>query len=151
MPMWHVHYPRGVYDAADRKAFSARVTELYHGRAGLPRFYVSVAFHEYEPDQFFVGGEPAERFVRIWIDQIAYQNTDPERQRRWMGTLNGWLAAFLTERGLSSEIHVDNTPTDFWTIDGHLPPPVGSADFERWVAENKTSPVGMSTSDHAGA
>jgi phenylpyruvate tautomerase PptA (4-oxalocrotonate tautomerase family) len=139
MPMWHVHYPKGVYDAADRKALANRVTELYHERIRLPKFYVSVAFHEFDPEHFFVGGEPAERFVRIWIDQIARQNTDPDRQRRWMRTLNDWLSAFLADRGLNWEIHVDNTPTEFWTIDGYLPPAAGSEDERRWLAENKTS------------
>ncbi|MFI9387671.1 hypothetical protein [Kutzneria sp. NPDC052558] len=32
--------------------------------------------------------------------------------------LNELLADFLAARGLHWEIHVDNTPTDFWTYDG---------------------------------
>lgn len=142
MPLWKVHYPKGVYDAQDRQAFAARVTDLYaESGVKLPRFYVSVMFHEFAPDEFFMGGEPAERFVRIIIDQIARQTPEPERRKRWMGMVNRWMAPFLEERGLHSEIHIDNTPTEFWTIDGILPPPAGSADERRWAEENKPSPL----------
>jgi phenylpyruvate tautomerase PptA (4-oxalocrotonate tautomerase family) len=140
MPMWHVHHPKDVYDAEDRRAFAARVTELYAELGKLPTFYVSVVFHEFAPDTFFVGGEPAERFVRIWIDQIAHQTPDPERQQRWMIRVNTWMAPFLHERGLHSEIHIDDTPRGFWTMDGLFPPPTGSAEERRWVAENRPSP-----------
>jgi phenylpyruvate tautomerase PptA (4-oxalocrotonate tautomerase family) len=140
MPIWHVHYPKGVYDAQDRQAFAGKVTDLYVERA-LPRFYVSVVFHELVPDEFFVGGEPAERFVRISIDQIALQTPDPERRKQWMNVVNRWMAPFLEERGLHSEIHIDNTPREFWTIDGIFPPPAGSADERRWIEENKPSPL----------
>jgi phenylpyruvate tautomerase PptA (4-oxalocrotonate tautomerase family) len=141
MPMWHVYYPKDVYDQADRQAFAERITALYEERAKLPRFYVSVAFHEFAPGEFFVGGEPVGNFVRIWIDQIARQIADPERRRRWMTFVNDWLAPFLADRGLRSEIHIDETPTEYWTIDGYLPPPGGSADERRWAEENKTSPL----------
>jgi phenylpyruvate tautomerase PptA (4-oxalocrotonate tautomerase family) len=141
MPIWHVHYPKGVYDAQDRQAFAAKVTDLYAENRNFPRFYVSVAFHEFVQGEFFVGGEPAERFVRISIDQIALQSGDPERRKRWMDVLNRWMAPFLEERGLHSEIHIDNTPREFWTIDGIHPPPAGSADERRWAEENKPSPL----------
>jgi phenylpyruvate tautomerase PptA (4-oxalocrotonate tautomerase family) len=142
MPLWNVHCPKGVYDAQDRQAFAAKVTDLYaESGAKLPRFYVSVVFHEFERDEFFMGGEPAERFVRINIDQIARQTPEPERRKRWIRKVNEWMAPFLHERGLHSEIHIDDTPTEFWIIDGILPPPAGSPDERRWAEENKPSPL----------
>ena len=141
MPMWHVYHPKNVYDAQEKQRFAARVTDLYAEIARLPRFYVSVAFHAFEPDEFFVGGEPADGFVRIWIDHIARQTPDPERRKWWMAKVNAWMAPFLKDRGLRSEIHADDTPTESWTINGLFPPPGGSADERRWVEENKPSPL----------
>lgn len=51
------------------------------------------------------------------------------------------LAHFLGDRGLHWEIHIDDTPFEFWTIDGYSPPAPGSADEQRWAAENKPSPL----------
>ena len=142
MPMWHVHCPRDVYNPRDKRDFAGRVTDLYVDRAGLPRFYVVVRFHEYDPDSLFVGGEPRSDFVRIWMDHIARETTDPDRRRAWMSTVNRQLAPLLSGRGLHSEIHVDDTPMEFWTIDGHFPPPAGSAEERRWAKENRPSPAG---------
>jgi hypothetical protein len=87
----------------------------------LPRFYVSVVFHEFAPDEFFMGGEPAERFVWISIDQV--DGPVPPGARPALGDPHR------------------NTPTEFWTIDGILPPPAGSADERRWAEEDKPSPL----------
>ena len=109
----------------------------------LPKFYVSVAFHAFAPQDFFVGAEPATKFVRISIDHIARLTPDPERRKKWMDTINERLTPFLRHRGVHWEIHIDETPRDFWTIDGFFPPPTGSSDERRWAEENKPSqPIG---------
>jgi hypothetical protein len=51
------------------------------------------------------------------------------------------LAPFLKDRGLHWEIHIDETPFEFWTIDGYFPPTPGSVDEQRWAAQNKPAPL----------
>ena len=141
MPMWNVHHPKGTYSARERQEFAAQVTALYAESLGLPRFYVSVTFHECSPDEFFIGGEPNDRYVSISIDHVARQTPDPERRRWWMEQIHKKLARFLGDRGLHWEIHIDDTPFEFWAIDGYSPPAAGSADERRWAAENEPSPL----------
>ncbi|MFD7948969.1 tautomerase family protein [Streptomyces sp. NPDC059744] len=143
MPIWHVYHPENLYSTKDKQQFAAQVTMLYAELIKLPKFYVSVAFHAFAPQDFFVGAEPATKFVRISIDHIARLTPDPEQRKKWMDTINERLAPFLRHRGLHWEIHVDETPRDFWTIDGFFPPPTGSPDERRWAEENKPSqPIG---------
>jgi Putative oxalocrotonate tautomerase enzyme len=49
--------------------------------------------------------------------------------------------SFLGDRGLHWEIHIDDTPFEFWTIDGYFPPAPESADERRLAAENRPSPL----------
>jgi hypothetical protein len=58
-----------------------------------------------------------------------------------MDMIDKALARFLGDRGLHREIHIDDTPFEFWTIDGYSPPPSGSPEEGRWAAENKPSPL----------
>jgi hypothetical protein len=46
-----------------------------------------VIFHQLPKDSFFIGGKPANDFVRIWIDQIA-RGTAPEHRWRWLERIN---------------------------------------------------------------
>ena len=89
MPLWHIYCPEKAYSAEDKCAFATCITDLYSD-VGLPRFYVSVAFHELSKDSFFIGGKPTNDFVRIWIDQIA-RRTAPERRPWWLERVNNML------------------------------------------------------------
>lgn len=60
-------------------------------------------------------------------------------RRTWMDAINERLAPFLQDRGLHWEIHIDETPVEFWTIDGFFPPPADSPDERRWAEENRSS------------
>ena len=72
MPLWHIYCPADAYTAPDKQALASAVTDLYAGEPSqLPRFYVSVVFQELPADCFFIGGEPRNNFVRIWINHIA--------------------------------------------------------------------------------
>jgi phenylpyruvate tautomerase PptA (4-oxalocrotonate tautomerase family) len=82
MPLWHLYCPENVYSAEDKRALAARITDLY-AQVGLPRFYVSVAFHDLPQDSFFIGGNPTNNFIRIWIDQVA-RHTPAERRQWWL-------------------------------------------------------------------
>ena len=141
MPMWHIYHPAGTYTAQEKREFAAQITSLYADLIELPRFYVSVVFHEFSAQDFFVGGEPDNGYVRIWIDHIARRTPEPGKRRWWMNTLNQELAPFLKDRELRWEIHIDETPHEFWTINGYFPPAPGSADEQRWAAQNKPAPL----------
>jgi hypothetical protein len=116
---------------------SERITALYRL---LPRFYVGVVFQAVPKDSFYVGAEPADDFVRIWIDHIARQFPNAELKARWIAAADAALAPFVKERGLRWELHVDETPFDLWSIQGIRPPAPNSEHEQRWIAENEPSP-----------
>jgi phenylpyruvate tautomerase PptA (4-oxalocrotonate tautomerase family) len=138
MPLWTIYCPERAYSAEDKRAFASRITDLY-AQVGLPRFYVSVMFHELPKDSFFMGGKPTDDFVRIWIDQIARRMT-PDRYQLWIERINATIDPFVRQRGYRWEIHIDETPTELWTIEGMRPPPASSEAEKRWAREDRASP-----------
>ena len=78
MPLWNIYCPEGTYSAEDKRAFAERITDLY-AEFGLPRFFVSVVFQELPKESCFIGGEPTDDFIRIWIDLIARRIPDEGR------------------------------------------------------------------------
>lgn len=137
MPLWKIYHPKGAFSPLDKKELSGRITRLY---PVLPKFYVGIVFQEVDKDSFFVGGEPADRFVRIWVDHIARTFANDEIKARWIGMVEEALAPFVRDRGLDWEYHIDETPFDLWSIQGLRPPPPNSEHEKRWIAENKPSP-----------
>ena len=137
MPLWHIYCPENTYSAEDKRALATRITDLY-ADVGFPRFYASVVFHDLPNNSFFVGGKATNDFVRIWIDQIA-RTTAPERRAWWLERVNATLNPFTRERGYRWEVHIDQTPIDFWTIHGMKPPDPGSEAEKHWVKEDRPS------------
>jgi phenylpyruvate tautomerase PptA (4-oxalocrotonate tautomerase family) len=138
MPLWHIYHPDEAYNAQDKRAFADRITDLYAG-FGLPRFYVSVIFHELPKDAFFIGGVPTDEFVRIWIDQIA-RRVPVERRPQWLARVNETIDPYVRNRGFRWEVHIDDTPIDLWTIEGMIPPEGGSEAEKHWAKENRATP-----------
>lgn len=136
MPLWKIYHPPGAFSAADRQGLSERITALY---SQLPKFYVGVVFQEVAADSFFVGGEPASNFVRIWVDHIARTLPTPEARTWWIGRCDEALAPYIRDRGLDWEFHIDETSFELWSIQGMRPPKPGTEDEKRWVAENRPS------------
>lgn len=137
MPLWNLYVPEGTYTPEDKQALANRITDLYAG-FGLPRFYVSVVFQETPQESYFIGGEPTDDFVRIWIHEIARRVPD-EARGWWMKQIRTTLDPFVGERGLRSEVHIANTPRELWSINGLKPPDEGSEEEKRWARENKPS------------
>lgn len=139
MPFWKIYHPVGAFSAEDKQELSKRITGLYRG---LPRFYVIVVFQEVSPDSFFMGGEPAHNFVRIWVDHIArsFPKDAKEMKAKWLGRAEKALAPYVAERGRDWEIHIDETPFDLWQVQGLAPPPPNSEHERRWTEENRPSP-----------
>lgn len=140
MPLWNIHAPEGLYTPEDKQGIATIVTRLYEKYGEMPRFYVSILFHDHPPENFYMGGEPAEKFVRIWMDHIAL-HVGAEIHGQWLAVVDTSLASYLTERGIDYEVHGDETPRTMWSINGILPPPTGSDDETRWREENTPSPL----------
>lgn len=138
MPLWKVYHPVDAFTAEDRQQLSARITAMYDR---LPRFYVGVVFQEVAADSFFIGGEPANNFVRIQVDHIARTLPKPEMRTWWIGQCEETLAPFIRDRGFDWEFHIDETPFDLWSIQGYRPPAANSDDEKRWIRENRPSPL----------
>src|SRR3546814_7181061 len=69
MPLWKIYHPFDAFTADDKKGIAQALTGIY-GRV-MPKFYVGVVFQEVTEDNFYIGGEPHPRFIRIWVDHIA--------------------------------------------------------------------------------
>jgi AAHS family 4-hydroxybenzoate transporter-like MFS transporter len=66
-----LYHPEGVYTADDKQALADDISELYVRVGALPKFYVSVIFHELPSESFYIGGRAAGNFVRIWPGSSA--------------------------------------------------------------------------------
>ena len=136
MPLWKFYHPETAFSAEDRQAISQRITGIYRM---LPKFYVGVVFQAVPADSFYVGGEPAPDFVRIWVDHIARTFTDGAMKDRFLAAVDRLLAPYIADRGLRWEMHVDETPFSLWTIQGLRPPLPDTEAEKRWTAENRPS------------
>lgn len=137
MPLWKIYHPEGAYSAQEKQEISARISDIYRS---LPRFYVGVVFQEVARDSFFIGGEPASDFVRIWVDHIARTFDDEALKGRFLAAVGQLLAPYIEDRGLRWEMHVDETPFSLWTIQGLRPPRPNTEAELRWRSENRPSP-----------
>ena|SRR3989338_2596734 len=138
MPLWKIYHPVGAYSAEDKQAISKSITDVY--ARVMPRFFVGVIFQEVGAGEFYIGGEPRSNFVRVWVDHIARTFTSDEVRVRFFEKMNQIFEPWIAARGYDWELHVDETPFDLWTIQGHFPPREGTEDEKRWIADNRASP-----------
>ncbi|WGD53168.1 tautomerase family protein [Bradyrhizobium sp. CB1650] len=137
MPLWHIYCPKEAYSDTEKQDLATRISDAY-AKFGLPRFYVSVIFHDVEQGSFYIGGEPVKDFVRIWVDHIA-RRMEPAHRGWWMKQVKEIVTPFIGSKSFRWEAHVDDTPIEFWSIQGLKPPPEGSDAEKKWFAENKAS------------
>lgn len=138
MPLWKIYHPPGAFSPEDKKGIAEALTGVY-GRV-MPKFYVGVVFQAVAAEDFYIGGEPHPKFVRIWVDHIARTFRDDAVKVGFLNRITQLLNPFIGDRGFDWELHVDETPFDLWTIQGFFPPREGTADEKRWMAENRASP-----------
>ncbi len=136
MPLWKFYHPEGAFSAEDKQAIAEKITTVYRM---LPKFYVGVVFQAVPADSFYIGGEPADDFVRIWVDHIARTFKDEALKGRFLNAVAQLLAPYLDGRGLRWEMHVDETPFSLWTIQGLRPPLPDTEAEQRWRTENRPS------------
>jgi phenylpyruvate tautomerase PptA (4-oxalocrotonate tautomerase family) len=137
MPLWKIYHPVDKFSADDKQAIAEKITSIYRI---LPKFYVAVVFQEVAKNSMYVGGEPADDFVRIWVDHIARQFDDEDLKAQFLAAVSRLLTPFIPDRGLRWEMHVDETPFSIWTIQGLRPPLPDSPAEKRWKAENRATP-----------
>lgn len=137
MPLWTIYHPPQAFSDQDKAELAERITDVYG--AVMPRFYVGIVFQALEPRNFFMGGRPADRFVRIVMEHIARSFPDIETSRRFIDRINAILKPYVADRGYDWELHVDETPFDYWSINGHYPPKPNTEDERRWRADNRPS------------
>ena len=135
MPLWTIYHPVAAFEADHKQALAKAITRLYN----FPAFYVGVVFIEQDRDSFYRGGEPADNFVRIAVDHINLTWKSPEEASRRIKQFDEALAPTMRDRGLLWEFHIDETPRNYWLIEGFAPPPSGSEAEKRWMRDNKPS------------
>lgn len=138
MPLWTIYHPADAFSDADKAELAEKITDIYG--TVMPRFYVGIVFQAIEARNFYVGGKPAERFVRMVMEHIARSFPNIESSRRFIDRVNAILKPYLADKGYDWEFHIDETPIDYWSINGHYPPKPDTEDERRWRAENRPSP-----------
>lgn len=139
MPLWTIYHSQDTYTDLEKQELSAQLVKLY---PVLPKFYVSIVFHALSSQNFFIGGKPAEKFVRVSVDHIARQfEGDEVLKRKWLRMVTSTLKPFTVDRGLDWELHVDETPFDLWLIQGMRPPLPGSKGESCWIEHNRPVPL----------
>jgi phenylpyruvate tautomerase PptA (4-oxalocrotonate tautomerase family) len=140
MPLWNICTPVGAYSAEQKKAFARDITALYTKLADLPAFYVVVTFRELAEEDYLVGGEPVNNFIRIFIDHVARQLETAEIRKLCRDEIEKLLAPHVSDRGFDWEFNIDETPLDLWQTQGLLPPPAFSEAEKIWARENRAVP-----------
>jgi len=136
MPLWKIYHPKDAFTDDQKKGLAQAITDVY--ARGMPRFYVGVVYQEVASNSFYVGGEPTGNFVRIWVDHIARTLPNAEARTNFTKYIAKVVEPWL--EGRDWELHIDETPFELWTIQGHLPPRQGTDDEKRWISENRPSP-----------
>src|SRR3546814_11886227 len=75
----------------------------------MPKFYVGVVFQGVTEDNFYIGGEPHPRFIRIWVDHIARTFQPDEMRVNFFTYVNKLLAPFIADSGFDWDVHVEQT------------------------------------------
>lgn len=124
MPLWNLYCNKYAYSLEDKRSFAEAITDIY-ASVGMPRFYVSVVFHELPRNSLFIGGVPRNSFVRISIDHIA-RTTLPENRQEMLTFLNKYIDPFVRDRGSWERC--------WWHAAGRVVPTGGMVkDIVNWV------------------
>jgi hypothetical protein len=125
MPLWLVYHPEGTFTTTGSKqALAADITSIYTA-GGLPAFYVVVSFIPLSAGSCFVGGQaPSKPFIRLTVDHLAVHFVDDKaRALRMITKIDQVLKPHIADKGYDWEFSIDETPREFWKINGFIPPP----------------------------
>lgn len=145
MPFWQIFAPEDAYSDEDKQALAESITSMYTDFVNLPKFYVVVNFHSQPANSVYVGGKPANNFVRILVDHIARRiENQPDLQALCMQIIESKIEPWVRDRGYDWEVHVDETPPGLWRTQGLVPPAAGSDGERLWAEENRAVPWDVS-------
>uniref|UniRef100_A0A0W0FA97 Tautomerase cis-CaaD-like domain-containing protein n=1 Tax=Moniliophthora roreri TaxID=221103 RepID=A0A0W0FA97_MONRR len=105
MPFHRWYCPPNLYTADEKKAIAAAITDVYKR---LPAFYVVVNFINVDRENFFVGGENSDRFVRISIHHLARTLHGYEEKRAWMDKYEKAIEPWTKGKGIDWEVQIAN-------------------------------------------
>ncbi|KAG0647497.1 hypothetical protein D0Z07_6740 [Hyphodiscus hymeniophilus] len=142
MPLWRIYHEETVFTDAQKSSLAKTITKLYND-IGLPPFYTNVIFIPVSASSIYTGGEPATKFVRFVIEQIARTFKNDAVKKTWLDRIDVALAPHVKDRGdLTWEYHMVETERPLWRVDGIVPPEIGTLAEKRWRRENRASPYG---------
>ncbi|KAG7439108.1 uncharacterized protein BT62DRAFT_998419 [Guyanagaster necrorhizus] len=131
MPLHRFYIPVGLYSKEDKTAVVKAVQQCY---PNLPKFYVVVIFIEVDKENFHVGGEATDNFVRIVVHHMAAHFSD-EYKKEFSKGYNKALEPFIKARGADWEIQI----AEMDVMNGINPPPYKSEAEALWYKENRPS------------
>ncbi|KAK0243310.1 putative oxalocrotonate tautomerase [Armillaria nabsnona] len=130
MPLHRFYIPVGFYSKEDKA-----VQQCY---SHLPKFYVVVIFIEVDKENFYVGAEATDNFVRVVVHHMAAHYSD-EYKKVFMDKYEKALEPFIKARGADWEIQIAEMDRRLWGINGINPPSRNSEAEALWVKENRPS------------
>ncbi|KAJ8138945.1 hypothetical protein OY671_007842, partial [Metschnikowia pulcherrima] len=149
MPLWTIYHPADAYSDSDKAELAEKITDLYG--TVMPRFYVGIVFQPIDARNFYVAGKPADRFVRIVMEHIARSFPSIEISRRFIDRVNTSLKPYVEDRGFDWEFHIDETPFDYWSINGYFPPRADTEDEKSTPMSDRKTAVITGASSGIGA
>ncbi|KAK0499540.1 putative oxalocrotonate tautomerase [Armillaria luteobubalina] len=135
MPLHRFYTPIGFYSKEDKAAIVKAVQQTY---PHLPKFYVVVIFIEVDKENFYVGAQSTDNFVRVVVHHMATRYSD-EYKKVFMEKYEKALEPFVKARGADWEIQVAEMDRCLWGINGINPPPRNSEAEALWIKENRPS------------
>ncbi|OTG83714.1 4-oxalocrotonate tautomerase [Acinetobacter sp. ANC 4648] len=137
MPMWKIYHPENAFSDEDKQQLAQNITQLY--ASFLPKFYVNVFFQSISQNNFYIGGQASNDFVRVAIDHIARAIKGHDAQQQFLTACTQVLNPYVHNRGFRWELHVNETSFELWTINGLKPPLPNTTAEAKWKQENKPS------------
>ncbi|THV00315.1 hypothetical protein K435DRAFT_657510 [Dendrothele bispora CBS 962.96] len=137
MPLHRLYVPPNLYTPEEKSAIAKAITGVY---SGLPTFYVVVVFVDVPKQNYFVGGEQTDRFLRIVVHHVARQFASDERKRNFMDRYEAALEPWTKRKGIDWEIQVAALDHVSWNENG-IRPPLGDTEAEKlWKELNRPVP-----------
>ncbi|KAJ3887092.1 putative oxalocrotonate tautomerase [Lentinula edodes] len=106
MPFHCFYCSPNLFTKEEKQAIAQTITRFY---SRLPSFLVLVNFIDVDKDEFYVGGEPKDRHLRINVQQSA----NPVQGRSWVDAYEKALEPFTKKKGIDWELQMTNEDVSF--------------------------------------
>jgi phenylpyruvate tautomerase PptA (4-oxalocrotonate tautomerase family) len=131
MPTYVVWTRAGQLSPDQRQRIATSITEIHHGVALAPRYFVQVIFNELDAHSHYVAGEPAEP-SHVWIRADIRSGRTQEQKSRLLARI---VDDVCTITGASREnvwVYISDLPGPSIVEYGHVLPQPGEEDS--WFA-----------------